>query len=100
MARALGVKFDPVEVTWGTAIAALQSNKIDIMYMMDATPERAQAVDFPKAPLLYYSLAVLAKDGLKVKTWEDLNKPEVRIAVPQASRSEEHTSELQSLMRI
>ena len=40
MASALNVKFEPVEVTWGTAIAALQGNKIDVMYMMDATPER------------------------------------------------------------
>ena len=29
MAKELGVKFDPVEVTWGTSIAALQANKID-----------------------------------------------------------------------
>jgi len=48
MAAGLGVKFEPVEVSWGTAIAALQGNKIDMMSMMDATPERAQAVDFPK----------------------------------------------------
>jgi polar amino acid transport system substrate-binding protein len=61
--RTLGVKFETVEVTWGT-IAALQGDKIDIMYMMDATAERKQAVDFPAAPLLYYSLAVLAKDDL------------------------------------
>ena len=67
MAADLGVKFEPVEVTWGTAIAALQGNKIDMMSMMDATPERAQAVDFPKAALLYYSLAVLARDDLPVK---------------------------------
>jgi polar amino acid transport system substrate-binding protein len=59
------VKFEPVEVTWGTAIAALQGNKIDMMSMMDATPERAQAVDFPKTPLLFYSLAVLARDDLR-----------------------------------
>lgn len=85
MATALGVKFEAVEVTWGTAIAALQSNKIDIMYMLDATPERAQAVDFPKAPLLFYSLAVLARDDLNVSKWEDLNQSSVRIAVPQAS---------------
>lgn len=85
MAAALGVRFEPVEVTWGTAVAALQANRIDIMYVLDATPERAQAVDFPRAPLLYYSLAVLAKDDLAVRTWEDLNKPEVRIAVPQAT---------------
>ena len=85
MAAALGVKFEPVEVTWGNAIAALQGNKIDIMFMLDATSERKQAVDFPESPLLYYSLAVLARDDLAVKTWEDLNKAGVRIACPQAS---------------
>jgi polar amino acid transport system substrate-binding protein len=99
MAQALNVKFEPVEVTWGTAIAALQGNKIDVMYMMDATPERAQAVDFPKAPLLYYSLAVLARDDLPVKAWADLNQPSVRIAVPQASSMDkfltEHVSKAQ-----
>ncbi|HQZ07518.1 MAG: transporter substrate-binding domain-containing protein [Rhodoferax sp.] len=93
MAAALGVKFEPVEVTWGTAIAALQGNKIDIMYMMDATPERAQAVDFPAAPLLYYSLAVLARDDLAAKTWADLNKAGVRIAVPQASSMDKFLTE-------
>lgn len=93
MATALGVKFDPVEVTWGTAIAALQGNRIDLMFMMDATPERAQAVDFPPTPLLFYSLAVLARDDLPVKAWADLNKPEVRIAVPQASSMDKYLSE-------
>ena len=93
MAAALGVRFEPVEVTWGTAIAALQSNKIDIIYMLDATPERAQAVDFPQTPLLYYSLAVLAKDSLPVAKWSDLNKPEVKIAVPQASSMDKFVTE-------
>lgn len=93
MAQSLGVKFEPVEVTWGTAIAALQAGKIDIMYMMDATPERAQAVDFPKNPLLFYSMAVLAKDDLPAKNWADLNKPSVRIAVPQASSMDRFLSE-------
>ncbi len=93
MAADLGVKFEPVEVTWGTAVAALQSNKIDLMYMLDATPERAQAVNFPAAPLLYYSLAVLTKDSLEVRTWEDLNKPAIRIAVPQASSMDKFLTE-------
>ena len=93
MAQALNVKFEPVEVTWGTAIAALQGNKIDVMYMMDATPERAQAVDFPKTPLLWYSLAVLARDDLPVKAWADLDKPAVRIAVPQASSMDKFLTE-------
>jgi polar amino acid transport system substrate-binding protein len=93
MATTLNVKFEPVEVTWGTAIAALQSNKIDIMYMLDATPERTQAVDFPKAPLLYYSMAVLARDDLAVSKWADLNQASVRIAVPQASSMDKFLTE-------
>jgi polar amino acid transport system substrate-binding protein len=93
MADALGAKLETVEVSWGNAIAALQSDKIDIMFMLDATPERKQAVDFPESPLLYYSLAVLARDDLAAKTWEDLNKPGVRIAVPQASSMDRFVSE-------
>jgi polar amino acid transport system substrate-binding protein len=93
MADALGAKLETVEVSWGNAIAALQSDKIDIMFMLDATPERKQAVDFPESPLLYYSLAVLARDDLATKTWEDLNKPGVRIAVPQASSMDRFVSE-------
>jgi polar amino acid transport system substrate-binding protein len=93
MAEALGVKFEPVEVNWGTAIAALQGNKIDIMFVLDATPERAKAVDFPATPLLYYSLAVLARDDLAVKAWTDLDKPEVRISVPQATSMDKFVTE-------
>src|SRR4029079_3002372 len=85
MADKLGAKMETVEVSWGNSIAALQGDKIDIMFMIDATPERKQAVDFPETPLLWYALAALTKDDLAVKTWEDLNKAGVKIAVPQAS---------------
>src|SRR5690242_7155643 len=80
MADKLGVRMETIEVSWGNSIAALQADKIDIMFTIDATPERKQAVDFPESPLLYYSLAVLARDDLPAKTWEDLNKAGVRIA--------------------
>jgi polar amino acid transport system substrate-binding protein len=92
MADKLGVKMETVEVSWGNSIAALQADKIDIMFMIDATPERKQAVDFPESPLLWYALAALAKDDLAVKTWEDLDKPGVKIAVPQASSMDRYVS--------
>lgn len=85
MAETLGVGLEVVEVTWGNAIAALQADKIDIMFVLDATPERALAVDFPFAPLLYYALAVIVDDAMQVETWEDLNKPEITIAVTQGT---------------
>lgn len=93
MATKLGVKFEPVEVTWGTAVAALQANKIDIMFVLDASPERVAAVDFPKTPLLYYSLAVLARDDLSVQAWDDLNKDSIKISVPQATAMERYLTE-------
>ena len=85
MAAKLGVMFEPVEVTWGTSIAALQANKIDIMFVLDESPERLNAVDFPKTPLLFYSLAVLARDDLAIQAWDDLNKENIKISVPQAT---------------
>lgn len=85
MADTLGVEFEPVEVNWGTAVAALQSNKIDIMFVLDATDERKQAADFPTSPLLYYSLAILARDDLEITTWDDLNQAGMKVSVPQAT---------------
>ncbi|MEM9605605.1 MAG: transporter substrate-binding domain-containing protein [Pseudomonadota bacterium] len=84
MANELDVELETVEVTWATAIAALQADKIDMMFL-DATPKRAMVVDYPKQPLLYISLAVLAKDDLEVTAWEDLNNPDVTVGVPQAT---------------
>lgn len=85
MAETLGVTFEPVEVTWGTAVAALQADRIDLMYVLDATAERKEAVNFPETPLLYYSLAVLARDDLDISDWSDLNRAEISISVPQAT---------------
>ena len=85
MAEVLGAELEMVEVTWGTAVAALQANKIDFMPILDPKPERAMSIDFPKNPLLYISLAVLADEDLAASTWADLNKKGVKVAVPQGS---------------
>ncbi|MDA7984679.1 MAG: transporter substrate-binding domain-containing protein [Alphaproteobacteria bacterium] len=85
MAESLGVSLEPVEVTWGTAVSALQANQIDTMFVLDATPARAVAIDFPAQPLLYYALAVLADDDLDIETWDDLNRSDISIAVTQGT---------------
>ncbi|MBX3502040.1 MAG: transporter substrate-binding domain-containing protein [Alphaproteobacteria bacterium] len=85
MAQSLGAKFEAVEVSWGNAIAALQGNKIDLMFVLDATAQRKEAVDFPEAPLLWYSLAVLARDDLAVSAWTDLDKPGLKLSCAQAT---------------
>ncbi|WP_282062117.1 transporter substrate-binding domain-containing protein [Roseobacter litoralis] len=85
MAETLGVEFEPVEVTWGTAVAALQADRIDLMFVLDATDARKEAVNFPETPLLYYSLAVLARDDLEITDWADLNSSDISVSVPQAT---------------
>jgi len=85
LAKELGVEFKPVEVTWGTAVPALQAKKIDLMFVLDATPKRALTVDFTAHPFIYYALAVLANDDLTISTWADLNKEDIKIAVAQGT---------------
>lgn len=92
MADTLGVELDPVEVTWGTAVSALQADQIDIMFVLDATPQRAMAIDFPSQPLLYYALAVLAEDDLTVETWDDLNAEDIKVAVTQGTTMDRYVS--------
>ncbi len=93
MAAELGVEFEPVEVTWGSSIAALQANKIDIMFVLDATPKRALAIDFPAQPLLYYALAVLADDDMEINDWQDLNKDGIKLAVTQGTTMDIYVTE-------
>jgi polar amino acid transport system substrate-binding protein len=81
VAKDLGVKLVPVETTWGNSIAAIQANQIDVMFVLDATDERKKAVDFPDAPFFWYAQGVLMKDGMKVKSWSDLDREDVKIAV-------------------
>jgi polar amino acid transport system substrate-binding protein len=37
VAKDLGVKLVPVETTWGNAVAAIQANQIDVMFVLDPT---------------------------------------------------------------
>ena len=81
LAADLGVVAVPVETTWAFAVAALQADKMDMMFVLDPTPERRTAVDFPDTPLFYYAMGALVAPGTAVRAWTDLDKPGTRIAV-------------------
>ncbi|MBM3522844.1 MAG: transporter substrate-binding domain-containing protein [Alphaproteobacteria bacterium] len=81
IAKELNVKPVAVETTWGNAVAGLQANQFDVMFVLDATPQRALAAEFPVQPLFYYAQGVLIRDGLGIKRWDELNKPEIRVGV-------------------
>lgn len=93
LATDMEVELEVVETTWGNAILDLQANKIDVMFGMNPTPKRALAVDFT-VPVYNSALVVIAKTGFEPKTWTDLNKPEVRIAVDMGSAHDQGASRL------
>ena len=82
LARDMDAKAEFVETTWATAPAGLQAGQFDIMFVLDPTPARALAIDFPFAPVLYYALGFLTRDDIGAKTWAALDTPDMTIAVP------------------
>jgi polar amino acid transport system substrate-binding protein len=68
-----------VESTFGNSVLDVQSNKIDVAFALNPTPQRALAIGFTR-PYIVAPFGCLAKAGFAPKTWGDLNQPDVRIA--------------------
>ena len=80
LATKLGAKLEITETTWGNAVLDLQSNKIDIFFGLNPTPQRLKVITFSQ-PLYNNAFSLIAKKNFSPKTWDELDKPEVTIAV-------------------
>jgi len=81
IAAKLSAKVEMVESTWGNQILDLQGDKVDLAFAVNPTPERALVIDF-STPILVHSFTVITRKGFaRPQTWEEINKPEVKIAV-------------------
>jgi polar amino acid transport system substrate-binding protein len=88
IASKLSAKVETVESTWGNQILDLQGDKVDIAFAVNPTPERALVIDF-SAPILVHSFTVITRKGFaKPLTWDEINKPEVKISVDIGSTHE------------
>jgi len=87
IAKLLDVKLEYTESTYGNSILDLQSNKIDLGFALNPTPQRALVVDF-SATVFPHPFGAMLKKGLEAKTWADIDKPEVNIAVDVGSANE------------
>lgn len=81
IADAMGVELEVVETTWGNAVAGIQANQYDFMFVLDATPERALAVDFV-GPMLWYPVALLVNEDFAPTTWAEMNDPKYSFGAP------------------
>ena len=93
MAKALGVKAEFVEETWGTLVAGLQASKFEILNPLVITPERAQVADFTK-PITRHGMGflLLKANADKYRTWQDFDRPEKTIAVTLGSSTDVYLS--------
>lgn len=80
LATKLGAKLEINETTWGNAVLDLQSNKIDIFFGLNPTPQRMKVISFSE-PLYNNAYSLIAKKGFSPKTWEVMDTPDVTIAV-------------------
>jgi polar amino acid transport system substrate-binding protein len=87
IAKLLDVKLEYTESTYGNSILDLQSNKIDLGFALNPTPQRALVVDFTH-PVFPHPFGAMLRKGLEARTWADINKPEVKIAVDVGSANE------------
>lgn len=78
IASAFGARLEYVESTYGNSVLDLQANKIDLAFALNPTPQRALAIGFSRAYFMH-PFGIVAKRGFPAKTWEDLNKPDVRV---------------------
>lgn len=87
IAKILDVKLEYVESTYGNSILDLQSGKIDLGFALNPTPQRALVVDFC-GQVFHHPFGAMLRKGLDAKTWADISKPDVRIAVDAGSANE------------
>jgi polar amino acid transport system substrate-binding protein len=77
IAGALSAKLEYLESTYSNSVLDLQANKIDLAFALNPTPQRALAIGFTQ-PYYLHPFGFVAPKGFAAKTWEDLNKPEIR----------------------
>jgi polar amino acid transport system substrate-binding protein len=87
IAKLLDVQLEYTESTYGNSILDLQSNKIDLGFALNPTPQRALVVDFT-ATVFPHPFGAMLRKGLEAKSWADISKPDVRIAVDVGSANE------------
>lgn len=80
LATKLGARLVISETTWGNAVLDLQSNKIDIFFGLNPTPQRQKVIAFSE-PLYNNAYSLIAKKSYSPKTWEEMDTPDVTIAV-------------------
>ncbi len=74
IAKLFNARLEYVEATYGTSVLDLQTNKVDLAFALNPTPERALSIGFTH-PMIVHPFGCLAKRGLDPNKWADIDKP-------------------------
>jgi polar amino acid transport system substrate-binding protein len=80
-------KLEYIESTYGNSVLDLQTNKVDLAFALNPTPQRALSIGFTKA-MIIHPFGCVARKGFNPVTWGDINKPDVRVVVDLGSLHE------------
>ena len=80
IASTFDAKVEYTESTYGNSVLDLQSGKIDLAFALNPTPQRALVIGFSR-PVFMHGFGTVGKKGFEPKTWADLNKPDIKVAV-------------------
>ncbi|HEY6441519.1 MAG TPA: transporter substrate-binding domain-containing protein [Acetobacteraceae bacterium] len=78
IAAPFNARLEYIESTYANSVLDLQANKTDLAFALNPTPQRALAIGFTHAYYMH-PFGFVARRGFAARTWEDLNKPEVRV---------------------
>jgi polar amino acid transport system substrate-binding protein len=78
IAAALNVRLAYVEGTYATSVLDLQTNKSDLAFALNPTPQRALAIGFTR-PYYMHPFGYVARTGFPARTWADLDNPKIRV---------------------
>lgn len=82
----LGVKPEYVETSWATMVAGIQAGQYDMTMPLGVSEERAKAVTFTNPVVNQNWGLVVPKDKVgNYQSWQDLNKPSMRISASMGS---------------
>lgn len=75
------IKLEFAETTWATVVMDLQAGRMDLWTGMSETPARLKALDMA-GPMYVLAHCYVNRRGLEgLKTWDDYNRPEIKISV-------------------
>jgi len=80
-AKELNVKHVAVDTSWDAMIAGLQAGKYDIAAALNRRPARALVVTFSTPYMNVEGAFAVSRDKAKARTWEELDKKGVKVAV-------------------